>query len=423
MQRFIVERISDGAFLELELPVEVSSASRVLSGAGSFSGTVGVDGGGLRMASGELLADQRKSLIHEEVDGVIRNSWVVSRVAFSDVWQIEGKGFSSFLDGYPYEGEYRGIGVDMADVVRHLWAYAQRLPGSNLGVTVKGMTGVKRGTGSDVKVGAALTASKVAKQELEAAKATLKAKRATAKASPTTGNKNAVTAAEGVVDAKDAAKKKADDALAAAKEVQSADGGAWKILWWDTPDCGSEAREAIEEAGWEFVEWSGWNADRSKILKEIRLQRRVGRQQNNLKFVEGANIIEAVVVESDDSAFANTIVAIGAGEGKQSLRVTVGVSDGRVRTPRVLDAKDVTKKSVLEKLARAELARRSVPLTVAAVKVDAEHKNAMRGTFGVGDTILVDCDVSWLGRKQLWHRIVEVEWVDESTADLFLEVA
>lgn len=534
MQHFIVERISDGVFVELDLPVKVDSASQALSGPGMFSGTVEVDDGGLRTGTGELLADQRKSFIHEEVDGVIRNTWLVSRVGFTDEWKIQGKGFSSYLDGYPYEGEFRGENVDMADVVRHVWAHAQRLPNSNLGVTVTGMTGVKRGTDSDRKADAAKAdydakkaALKVVSDKRKAKQAEIKAKAAPfdkqikkldGEAKPlrkayqdlidarkplmnayTTLTKQrqtrrdvysaAVAAkrpaaeiaaakaqvdaletpiknAKAAVDAKkpaiDAAKvpldaknaqiklKRAEKALACeplqiqydalkdqeeplkkpvetakdvcdkAKEKQSEDGGAWKILWWDTPDCGSEVQDALDEAGWEFVEWSGWNADRTKILKEIRLQKRVGRQQSELRFVESENITDKVVVESTD-AYANTIAAVGAGEGKAALRVTVGVTDGCVRTPGVLDAKSVTRLSVLEKLARAELARRSKPLQVSAVTVDTDHPNALRGTFGVGDSILIDCEVSWLGRQQIWHRIKEIEWTGESTADLFLE--
>lgn len=591
MQRFIVERISDGAFLELDLPVEVASASQALSGPGSFSGAVKGDAGGLRMASGELLADQRKSFLHEEVDGVIRNTWLVTRCGFTDEWRLEGRGFSSYLDGYPYEGEYRGVNVDMADVIRHIWSYVQRLPASNLGVTVKGMTGVRKGTDSDIKAdqaqavvdtaqskldvaagkrkakeheiklkGYLLTLSikrneslqrhparlyrdksreKRDDQELKTRKATLETREAAKKADPAIvaykakskqksddadlrtryrayedvrdlpGSKEAIKAAKEHYDARrnywDAqlkplkrpnedrtkfhdgqiaiAKREHDDrlkfwddqlktlkvpvdqyqalitaakeereilleplqdelevlreaeepfkealdaakeALDAAKKKQSEDGGAWKILWPDTPDCGTEVQRALDEAGWEFVEWSGWNADRSKILKEIRLMERVGRQQNELRFVEGENIIEPAEIESNDSVYANTVIAIGAGEGDENLRVTVGVSDGRVRTPFVVDAKDVTRRSVLEQVARAELAYRSRPFVVAAIRVDADHPNARRGSFGVGDSILVDCEVSWLGRQQLWHRIIEMEWIDESTCDLFLEAS
>lgn len=534
--RYIVERISDGRMLELDLPLTPSKAGKALMGPGALAGVVAQDNGGLRLASGELLADQGKSFIHEEVDGVIRNTWLVTYVGFPDVWKIEGEGFSAFLNDRPYEGEYRGIGVDLADVVRHIWQHAQRYSSSNIGVTVTGSTGVKRGTDSDekyeaakalyesrkkalkvvadqrkakaaeikkksapfdkaikllneqkkplqkayqalidarkpymdayraltkqrtarravydglVKTGATAAAIAAAKAQVEALTEPIADARALVDA-----RKPAIDAAKAPVDAKneqiklkraekvvaveslqaqhDALKEQeeplkqpvadAKEALDKAREKQLEDGGAWKILWWDTPECASEVQAAIDEAGFEWVEWSGWNADRSKILKEIRIVKRVGRKQNDLRFVEGVNITKKVVLESDASEYANTVTAIGAGEGKAALRVTVGVDDGRVRKVHVLDAKHVTQKSVLEKLARAELATRSQPMRISAISVDASHKNAPKGTFGVGDTILVDCEVSWLPRKPTWERITEIEWTDENNCDIFFGV-
>lgn len=419
MHRFIVERVSDGVFLDLDLPVEVSGVGASLNAPGQFSGTVAPDVGALRDGSGRLLIDPYATLIHEEADGVIRGSYLVTRSEVDgESWKVEGKGFSSFLEGRPFEGEFRGVREDAAAVARHVWVHAQSFAGANLGVTVKGTTGALLGTDSDLKVGAALTGSKNAKGAVDAAKAALKDKRAAAKSSPTPANKAAVTAAEAAVTAAEKAKTAADAALEKAKEQQSEDGGAWKILWWDSPDCFNAFTEAVSEAGHEWVEWSGWNADRSKILKEIRIVERVGRRQGSLAFVEGDNIIETVVVEDDITEYANTIVALGAGEGRSALRVTVGRADSRLRRVHVLDAKHVTKKAVLEGMARAELDRRALKIRVDAVRV-SDHPNAEFGVFGVGDDILVDCDVAWLGRQQLWRRVVSVEFSDEF-ADLVL---
>lgn len=538
MLRYIVERISDGAFLELELPITVTAAGKKISGPGVFGGSIAPDVGGLRSATGDLLIDQYASFIHEEADGEIRGTWLVTRASFDAEWKIDGAGFSSYLNGLPYEGEYRGIGVDMADTIRHLWAHAQRFSRSDLGVTVTGTTGVKRGTDSDEKADAAKASYEAKKAVLKVAADRRKAKSAQIKktAAPfdrqikalsvqqkplndayqalltarkplieahraltkqratrtevydalrkqvppasaaqiasakaavdalaqpildaraaVDAKKPAIEAAKAPLDAKnsqirvvrankalaleplqidyadlkaieDPLKKPVADAKEvweAAKEKQSADGGAWKILWWDTPDCGTEVQNCLDEAGWEFVEWSGWNADRSKILKQIRLVKRVGKVQTGLQFIEGDNITEKVVVETPGADYANAVLAIGAGEGKKALRYTAEVADGRRRRVHVLDAKNITKESVLKVLAQRELAWRSRPLRVTDIRVDARHPNAQRGTFDVGDTILVDCEVSWLGRQRLQHRIEEIEWVDDFVADLKLGV-
>lgn len=421
MHRYIVERIADGEFLELELPITVSGAGVAVNGPGSLSGTVAPDVGGLRDGSGVLIIDPFATLIHEEADGVIRGTWLVTRSELDGaVWSVEGAGFASFFRDRPYEGEYRGVQVDPVAVARHVVTHAQSFVSADLGVTVVGSSTVKVGSTSDNAEIAAQAAADAAKAAVESTKAALEAARAAAKADPSPANKAVVETRKAAADAAAATKKTRDEALKVAKEAVREDGGAWKILWWDTPDCFQAMQEAIDAAGMEWVEWSGWNSDRTAILKEIRVVSRVGRKQDGLQFVEGDNIVETVVVEDDADLYANKVIAIGAGEGRDALRVTVAVADTRRSKPFVLDAKDVTKKAVLEQLANAELRKRQRKLRVDAIRVDASHPNAGRGTFGVGDTILVDAEVGWIGRKRLWQRIEEIEWVGLDVCDLML---
>lgn len=420
MLRYIVERIRDGKFLDLELPITVSSSSRALSGPGTFAGSLEPDVGAVRDGDGNLLLDPYSTFIHEEADGVIRNTWLVTRSEMNgEVWSVEGAGFSRFFDGMPYTGVFRGVQVDPVDVARHVIEKAQSQSRANIGVTVVGSSKVRVGTDSDNRVSAAKSVLDDAKQFLAGRKELLAEAKAEAKKNPSGLNKAAVKSYESQV--KDATKGKtaAEDALSKAKEKADADGGAWKILWWDLPDTLEAFNEAVEAAGMEWVEWSGWSADKSRVLKEIRVTSTVGKQRNDLLFVEGDNIVETVVVSDDASEYANQVYAVGAGEGAKALRFTVAVNDGRRLKPHILDAKHVTKKSVLEKLARAELAARSQHLRVEDIRV-VDHPNAEFGTFGVGDRILVDCDVDWLGRQRLWRRIVEVERVGPDLIDLRL---
>lgn len=535
MLRYIVERISDGKFLELELPIDVSAAGAGLCRAGRFAGTVIPVADAYKFAGTDQLIDPHGTYIHEEADGVIRGTWIVTRSVVDGAdWQIDGAGFSSVIAGHPYEGEYRGVKVDMADVVRELWGSLQRFESSRFGITVRGMTGVVRGTDSDQKAETAKKAWEAAKKTLKVASDRRKAKyaelkrksapfdaqvtklnaeakplrdayaqvvkrqkpardkytaltkertlkrdaydalvKAKAPASQIAAAKAAVDtmkpridaqaavvkalnpardAAKAPVDAKNAQIKsvRANKAVAveslraqyealkfaeegpkdaaetakekheAAKQQASDDGGAWKMLWWDTPDSLQEMQEALDEAGWEWYEWSGWNADRTKILKEIRLVPRVGRRQDELSFVGGANITETVVVESDVAEYANAVTAIGAGEGRAALRVTVGASDSRRRKLVPIDMKHITRKASLETAARAELKRRMQRHRIAAVRVDAAHPNSLKGTFGVGDEVLIDDEVEFLGRVQLWRRVEEIEWIGLDEADLKL---
>lgn len=360
MERFIVERIRDGVFLDLDFPIDVSGAGRKLSGAGSLSGTVEPDVGGLR-DTGELIAEPGASFIHREVAGVITGSYVVTRCAFKgSAWDVEGQGFSSHLARRYYSGSREWVNADPISIVRHVWEHAQGKPGGDLGVTVKGSSPVRIGE----------------------------------------------------------PKRDVNFQTRAGEDVDFT-AGPYTLHWWDTPNLGQAVDGLAESASSEFVEWSAWDADKSKILKEVRYASRIGKR-SQARFVEGANVVDVVALESDGTDYANTVIAIGAGEGQKALRVTLSVSDGRVPMERVLDLKNVTSKKVLEASARAALALAQKKYAIPAVEV-VDHPNAEFGTFDVGDEVLVSADFEWAGRKELWHRITEIEWVGDR-ARLMLEV-
>lgn len=478
MLRYIVERIADGEFLELELPIVVSSAGTALGGPGKFQGEIVPVVQAYKYAGTDALIDAYATYIHEEDDGVIRGTWLVTHSTFEGAsWKIEGQGFSAFFKGRPFEDEYRGVQVDPIAVARHVATHAQDYARGDAGITVVGSSSVRKGTDSDLKADAAKAVMDAAKSAWDAKakprkalqdkikklsvphdkvikaldkqrKALTDVYEAKVKAKAPSGEiaaaKAAVTAKTAQLTAARAAKNDELDPLREdldelreaeaplkvtydakkelydeAKQKAADDGGAYKLLWWDTPDCLDSMTDAIEAAGYEWVEWSGWNSAKTKILKEIRCVARVGRKQDSLAFVEGDNILETVVVEADSSEYANVVVAIGAGEGRDALRVRVGSADSRRRKIFVLDAKQVTKKDTLTKRATAELKRRLLRLRIEGIRV-IDHPNARLGTFQVGDTILLDVEVGWLGRQRLWRRVEEIERDSEGIADVML---
>lgn len=480
MLRYIVERISDGKFLDLELPIVVDVSGKRLAGAGRFSGVIVPVTLAYRHAGSDDLIEPYASFIHEEEDGVIRASWLVTYSGFEGTkWRIEADGFSRYFEDRPYEADYYGVQVDPIAVARHVVEHAQSKTNADIGVKLVGSSKKRVGTDSDLKATAAkkvMDQKKAAWDEFAKPRKVLEAKvkklskpfdtelavmtrdrrvlsdsyAAAVAAKPQdpaliASRKAAVEAKDAALKSKRAAKsaavKPSKDQIAdlkileeplkesyeaaksdydEAKQKASEDDGAWKILAEDTPDCLDAIEDAIGEAGYEWYEWSGWDADKSVVLREIRCVPRVGRKRDDLAFVEGANIVETVVVEDDATQYANTVIALGAGEGKAALRVTVGKKDRRRRKVYVLDAKHVTKPAALEVLARAELARRSQRFSVRAIRVDVRHPNAVHGSFHVGDLVLVDCTVGVSGRMALWRRIEEVEWDGGSIADLML---
>lgn len=472
MECFIIERTSDRKILDREFPLDPGGAGRRLSGAGKLSGKV------LPVPDlPEIVPWQ--TLIHREVDGIIRGSFIVTRWAEDGPnYTLEAHGFSSYVKGRLYTKDYRWVDADPIQIVKDLWAHAQGKPGGNLHVVVKGSSAARLGTDSDIiadekkaerderkkaydalvkprkdlqakvkerskphdKILAVLrrdrrilvdsladaVAEKLSSETIAARKALVTAK--SEQITERTALKNAAvkTLKDQIQDleiiendsplkaAYDAAVKDYNDA----KEQVSKDGGSWRLSWWDHPDIGSQIEELAGIANREFVEWSSWNADRTRIDKEIRFSARVGAARK-MEFASDTNIVDQVEVVADGTDYANVIVAQGAGEGEKALRVTLPASDGRLYRERVLELKNVTKKDTLEVKARAELKKAQRGVLIEAIEV-IDHEAARFGTYGIGDTVPVVVETERHGRISQRSRILEIEEQGD-TARLILE--
>lgn len=342
MRRFIIEDLN-GRFLDLEFPLIVTELGSAHNGAATIKGTVEPDSGA---AIPQFLPHQ--AWIHEENDGNITRSCLVTRCAFNGkVWEVEAFGFSTFLRGNPYTGAKRFIRTDPLDIVRELWSHAQRE--HDLGVTVVGKSRVTVGEPErDVQ----FTTSSGDTVEFEA--------------------------------------------------------GPFKLEWWDSPDMGDKFNELVRASEMDFLELSGWNEKRTAIWKRIEFFPQVGVKRRDLKFVQGDNVTETVAFVADGEAFCNRVLAIGAGEGAAALRVDVAAPDDRLPRCRVIEAKSVRSRTSLEALAREELERGQRAVRVEAFQVDGLHAFAPRSELRVGDWVTVEAVVPWLGRRTVEVRIMEL---------------
>jgi hypothetical protein len=91
-----------------------------------------------------------------------------------------------------------------------------------------------------------------------------------------------------------------------------------------------------------------------------------------------------------------------------------------LRRPYVLAVKDVAKATRLDALIRDERIRRQQPLTIPNITV-RDHPHARIGSWQLGDDILVQATLPWLGDVSIWHRVVGWELLTDSTAQLTLE--
>ncbi len=398
-------------------------------------------------------------------------------------WNIEAASFATYPSGIPYLGAYYGVQVDPADVVRELWSHIQGYDRGDLGVAVTGSTNVLIGSESENKYNAAAATYKsyqatyeaekkeytrlrniatgrsktrtaasadrtAASKALSAAKSALTAAKKTkdpAKIAAAqtavnnaqanynaktayyndrvTGYKNADNEADLQAKVRDAAKTKADNAktvMDAAKKVMDADGGAYKMLWWETPDAGDKIKSLASETPFDYDETHSWNSDKTNITHRINVRYpRAGRRRDDLKFIQGDNITSIPDPKSNGDSFANAAFVTGAGEGKAMKQTSSSINDGRLRRVDVISAKNVKNDSTLRALARDDLLKAQAHITIEQIDV-RNHPNAAIGSWALGDDILVEADLPFIGRVALWHRIIGWSLTSDSTARLKL---
>lgn len=183
----------------------------------------------------------------------------------------------------------------------------------------------------------------------------------------------------------------------------------YELAWWQNRDCGAEIDALARSTPFDYRERVAWNSARTDVVHEVELgYPRLGRRRPDLRFAEDENVTAVVPVEETPDEYASDVLVVGAGEGRDAIRGAA--SDpipGRVRRVATIVDKGVTSARVAKSLARDELRRRQAALlAVREVVVDAHHEYAPFGSYQVGDDILVQASVPWLGDLALWHRII-----------------
>ncbi|UIW13435.1 minor tail protein [Arthrobacter phage Amyev] len=466
--RFIAQRATTKQFLDLDVPLRREELKWELSGAGALRGVVAPDIGTMRASDGRLLLEEWGTLLYAEADGEIRWGGIVVSSKFEgSKWTVEAAGFATYPHGIAYAGDYYKALVDPAQVVRDIWGHLQSYADGNLGLTVIGSTNVRVGSPSEDAANSAASAAATAKANYDAANKVLATRRAAATAarrdqtaaianrtakskalSAAKKTKNAaqiaaaqsayndavaaVNAAKSVVTQKDAdvkaqvtavagLKKTLDAANAKKKSTAAAkkdDGGAYKLQWWDSTDCGQEIDTLAKETPFDYTERHYWSGDTIKHELQIGYPR-LGRRRDDLAFIQGDNVTKVITPSIDGDDFANEVVGIGSGEGKGAIHRTTAVRDGRLRRSVVYTAKDVTKADRMDALIQRELRARALSLDISEVTV-RDHPNARIGSWALGDDVLIQATIPWLGEIELWCRITGWALTNDNTATLSL---
>jgi hypothetical protein len=197
----------------------------------------------------------------------------------------------------------------------------------------------------------------------------------------------------------------------------------YQLTWWSDVDCGREIDSLAGDVPFDYVEAFAWNTDRTAVVHRIELGHpRAGRLRTDLRFAHGENLIEAFVVREVVDGYASQIVVRGKGEGRDAVRGYAGTRDAR-RVRRVVTVTDQTVglTTRADAIAATELRKRTGQLTVGQVVIADTHPNAPIGSYAVGDDIIVDAPISYLGDVRLTHRITAFTWApDAGTVSLEL---
>ena len=77
----------------------------------------------------------------------------------------------------------------------------------------------------------------------------------------------------------------------AASKSEKDDGGAYTLLWWEAPDCGSTIDTLASDNFFDWVESHSWNADQSDVVTTIQIMYpRAGTRRTDLTFGVGTDV-------------------------------------------------------------------------------------------------------------------------------------
>lgn len=377
--RFIAQRAVGGEIIDWDVPFTLSSnPRRDLSGPGSMNGSIEPEYARMIGADGEPILQEWGTTLYAEVDGRIRWGGIVTRTTFDEAKYTVGcDGFSAYPHGIPYES--------------HL--LSGRL------ITPKDPY-----AGRDKNHDGYIDGSKPKKKVPKPPK-------------PYGGPR---------VDAYDAfrniwhhvqSRPNGDlglkiDSHDLGEKLGASDGtDPWELAWWNNPDCGQSLDSLAKDIPFDWIETHAWaDGTSNKIEHRIRLGRpRLGRKRDDLRFAEGENVVALAKPEGLGSEYANEVFVLGKGEGRKMKRAQMHrLRTGRLRRVVTVVDKTLSSDAALRSRGSRELAGHSQELQIPALQI-RNHPNARFGTWSVGDDILVQVHVPWVGDVAIWHRIVSDE--------------
>lgn len=356
--RYIAQRLDGlggGEFLDYDVPLTGATITSVLSGPNRLAGSISPEVARLQDSSGRLIFEEWGTALYAEESGQIRGAGILTHATPSGPSvALDCVGWTGYAAGMPYTGAWFGVEVDPLDVVREAWRHLQTQARGNIGLQVS------------------------------AAK---------------TGIKIGVTLAQVQFDTQ-----------AGPMKFES---GPVKLAWYLTTDLGGEIDTLAKATPFDYAERHAWRDD-DTIEHHLEFgYPSIGRRRDDLRFQLGENISVIPSQTSTGESFANEVLALGAGEGRDMIRGgAIRMADVRLR--RVAVVTDKQRRSIVSANAYAseQLGLRLGLGSIESITV-REHPNAALGSWREGDQILIAGDAGW-GGFQMWVRILSTTITPES---------
>ena len=209
-------------------------------------------------------------------------------------------------------------------------------------------------------------------------------------------------------------------------EKKYGDRERFEVVWWESPYIGEELDTLAKEVGFDYRERVKWtDKGRLKYDLYIDLEDHLSHRRHDIKLVNGQNIAVPLDTKDAEDDYANHVIALGAGEGRNMARIVVGEdSDDRLYQAEYVAYKSIKSVDRLRKLARSDLDRlSSTDPVIDSVTAWDRPGFASMATVRTGDELeVVDSEAQ--PPIATWCRVVEISRSPvESTVVLGLEHA
>lgn len=186
--------------------------------------------------------------------------------------------------------------------------------------------------------------------------------------------------------------------------------GPYTLAWWEAPYVGEEINTLADEYGFGWRERVRWE-DRANLIPQFRMDVAddLTRRRDDIVFEDGVNLASNNTPKEDTEPYADAVIGLGAGEGRDMLRAEVASNDDdRLYAAQYVNYKTVTRKERLTALSRNDLRRlRGEGATIESVRVWDTPGFAPLSSLMVGD----ECRVVSYNAKppyDIWHRVTEI---------------